>query len=157
NRTNPRGAYPRFTSYQTAAVDQDAGLLVLYVPPLDGRPAQTWTYDPHKNVWKDMAPKVQPPGVAGAGLVYDPFHTLLLLQRGRPPQCGGSAAPVTWAYDVRTNTGPDLKAKTGRGNPWVGAMDFDPDPNVCLLFNFRDGQVWAYRPKPVKPGARGEP
>jgi hypothetical protein len=155
NLTNPRGAYPRFTSYPTAAVDQQTGLLVLYVPPFDSRPAQTWTYDPQKNVWKDMQPKVQPGGVPGAGFVYDPFHRVLLLQSGRKAtQFGGPADSITWSYDVRTNTWTDLKAKKGPGNPWVGAMDFDPEHNVFVLFNFRDRQVWAYRLKAVKPGTQ---
>ena len=45
---------------------------------------------------------------------------------------------LTWSYDVRTNTWTDLKAKNGPGNPWVGAMDFDPEHNVFDLFSFRD-------------------
>jgi len=155
--TNPDGDYPRFWSYQTAAVDQDAGLLVLYLPPFDSRPAQTWTYDPEKNVWKDMQPRVQPQGVPGAGLVYDPFHKVLLLQSGRKvTQFGGPADSITWTYDVRTNTWTDLKAKNGPGNPWVGAMDFDAEHNVFVLFSFRDRSVWAYRHKPVEPGARAK-
>src|SRR5262249_12352912 len=91
DRKNPKGDYPYQTrAYSIAAVDQDAGLLVLYVPPFDTRPPQTWTYDPTTNVWKDMKPKTQPEGVPGAGLVYDPFHKVLLLQSGRKAtQFGG--------------------------------------------------------------------
>src|SRR5439155_16592419 len=38
--TDPDGDYPRHagSAYTTAAVDQDAGLLVLYIPPFDSRP-----------------------------------------------------------------------------------------------------------------------
>jgi HEAT repeat protein len=155
NQTKPEGDYPRFTSYQTAAVDQDAGLLVVYLPPFDSRPSQTWTYDPAMNVWKDMQPKVQPLGVPGAGLVYDPFNKLLLLQSGRrSTQFGGPDDSITWAYDVRSNTWTDLGAKNGPGNPWVGAMDFDAEHNVFVLFNFRDRRVWAYRHKAVKVGTQ---
>src|SRR5262249_20056197 len=90
NVTDPEGDYPRFTSYQTAAVDEDAGLLVVYLPPFDSRPAQTWVYDPAKNAWKDMQPERQPQGVPGAGLVYDPFGKVLLLQSGKKAtQFGG--------------------------------------------------------------------
>jgi HEAT repeat protein len=153
--TNPAGAYPRFSSYQTAGVDQDAGLLVLYVPPFDSRPAQTWTYDPERKLWKDMQPRVQPQGQPGAGLVYDPFHKVMLLQSGRKArQFGGPADSITWTYAVRTNTWTDRKAKNGPGNPWVGAMDFDPEHNVFVLFSFRDRQVWAYRLRAVAPGTR---
>src|SRR5262249_32937585 len=69
DRKTPDGDYPRQpgAAYTTAGVDQDAGLLVVYIPPLDSRPAQTWTYDPEKNVWKDVEPKVQPQGIPGAG------------------------------------------------------------------------------------------
>ncbi len=156
DRKNPAGDYPyQVRAYTVAAVDQDAGLLVLYVPPFDSRPPQTWTYDPTTNVWKDRKPKIQPHGVPGAGLVYDPFHKVLLLQSGRKAtQFGGPADSITWAYDVRTNTWTDLEAKNGPGNPWVGAMDFDPEHNVFVLFNFRDRQVWAYRHGAVKVGTR---
>jgi HEAT repeat protein len=155
NRTNPDGDYPRQTgsTYTTAAVDQDAGLLVVYVPPFESRPAETWTWDPEKNVWKDMRPREQPQGVAGAGLAYDPFHKVLLLQSGRKAtQFGGPDDSITWTYDVRSNTWTDLKAKNGPGNPWVGAMDFDAEHNVFVLFNFRDKQVWACRHKAVAAG-----
>jgi HEAT repeat protein len=156
---DPEAAYPRQTgsAYMTAAVDQDAGLLVVYMPPFDTRPAQTWTYDPEKKVWKDMQPKLQPQGVPGAGFTYDPFHKVLLLQSGKKAtQFGGAEDSVTWTYDVRTNTWMDLKAKNGPGNPWVGAMDFDPEHNVFVLFSFKQKQVWAYRHRDVKPGTRAE-
>jgi hypothetical protein len=156
NLTNPDGEYPRNqpgSAYTVAAVDQDAGLLVVYIPPFETRPAQTWTYDPVKNSWKDMQPKVQPQGVAGAGLAYDPFQKVLLLQSGhKATQFGGPDDSLTWTYDVRTNTWTDLKAQNGPGNPWVGAMDFDPEHNVFVLFSFRDKQVWAYRARSVPVG-----
>ncbi len=153
--TNPDGDYPRHagSAYTTAAVDQDAGLLVLYIPPFESRPAQTWAYDPAKNAWKDMQPAVQPQGMPGAGLVYDPFQKVLLLHSGKKAtQFGGASDAVTWSYDVRTNTWADLKAANGPGNPWVGAMDFDPEHNVVVLFSFKDKRVWAYRHKAVRPG-----
>ena len=159
NLTNADSDYPRNypgSAYTIAAVDQDAGLLVVYLPPFDTRPAETWSYDPAKNVWKEMKPKVQPPGVPGAGLVYDPFHKVLLFQSGKKvTQFGGPDDSVTWTYDVRTNTWTDLTAKNGPGSPWVGAMDFDAEHNVFVLFNFKDKQVWAYRHKAVKPTTRG--
>src|SRR5262245_43056403 len=68
------GDYPRDVGYQTAAVDQRTGLLVLYVAPREGRLAETWTYDPAQNVWKNVQSKVQPAGVHGAGFVYEPFQ-----------------------------------------------------------------------------------
>ena len=71
-------------------------------------------------------------------------------------QFGGPGDSVTWTYDVRTNTWADLTAKNGPGSPWVGAMDFDAEHNVFVLFNFKDKQVWAYRHKAVKPGTRAE-
>ena len=69
-------------------------------------------------------------------------------------QFGGADDAITWAYDVRTNTWTDLGAKNGPGNPWVGAMDFDPEHNVVVLFSFKDKQVWAYRHKPVAAGTQ---
>ena len=134
-------------------MDQDTGLLVLYVAPQEDKAPETWTYDPSSNHWKNMQPKVQPPGVAGAGFVYDPFHKILLLQSGKKvSQYGGPADSITWSYNVRTNTWTDLKPRGGPGNPWVGAMDFDPEHNVFVLFNYRDKQVWAYRYQPVPAG-----
>jgi HEAT repeat protein len=153
------GPYPfqPHAHYTTAAVDQDAGLLVVYVPPFDSRPPETWVYDPEKKAWKDMQPKVQPQGVIGAGLVYDPFQKVLLYQSGRKAtQFGGPDDSLTWTYDVRTNTWTDLQAKNGPGNPWVGAMDFDPEHNVVVLFSFRDRQVWAYRHKAVDVGTKAQ-
>ena len=147
------GDYPRDQHYTTAAVDQDTGLLVLYVAPNGDKPPETWTYDPSSNQWKNMQPKGQPPGVAGAGFVYDPFHKILLLQSGRKvSQYGGSADSITWSYNVRTNIWTDLKPRGGPGNPWVGAMDFDTEHNVFVLFNYRDKQVWAYRYQLVPAG-----
>jgi hypothetical protein len=91
-----------------------------------------------------MMPKEQPQGQSGAGFVYDPFHKRLLLQSGKKvTQYGGSDDSITWTYDVRTNTWTDLALSGGPGNPWVGAMDFDPEHNVVVLFNNRDRQVWA--------------
>jgi HEAT repeat protein len=156
---DPDGPYPwqPHAHYTTAAVDQDAHLLVVYVPAFDTRSAQTWVYDPDKKIWKDMQPKVQPEGVVGGGLVYDPFHKVLLYQSGRKAtQFGGAEDSITWSYDVRSNTWTDLKATNGPGNPWVGAMDFDPEHNVAVLFSFRDKQVWAYRHKAVAVGTKAK-
>src|SRR5262249_3749461 len=85
DRKKPAGDYPRQVGspYMTAAVDHDAGLLVVYIPPFDSRSPETWTYDPATNVWKNMQPKTQPQGQPGAGLAYDPFHKVLLLHSGR--------------------------------------------------------------------------
>ena len=55
-------------------------------------------------------------------------------------------------FIMRDNTWTDLGAKNGPGNPWVGAMDLDPEHNVFVLFSFKDKQVWAYRHKVVKDG-----
>lgn len=153
DKTNPTGDYPRHTGYTTAAVDQAAGLLVVYVPPFDSRPPETWTYDPVKNAWHNREPKVQPAAQAGAGFAYDPFHKVLVLQGGKTvTQYGGPDDSLTWAYDVRANTWTDLRAKGGPGNPWVGAMDYDPEHNVFVVFNHRDRNVWAYRMKAVPVG-----
>lgn len=150
------GDYPRDQDHTTAAVDQGTGLLVVYVAPHPDRPAETWTYDPVKNVWKNMEPRVQPAGVPGGGLVYDPFSKLLLLQSGKKAtQYGGGDDSITWTYDVRGNTWTDLNVK-GPGNPWVGAMDFDPEHNVFVLFNNADKQVWAFRYAPVAAGTRAD-
>ncbi len=151
------GDYPRDQDHTTAAVEQASGLLVLYVAPHPDRPAETWTYDPSRSLWKNMQPKVQPEGVPGGGFVYDPFHKLLLLQTGKQAtQFGGGADSITWTYDVRTNTWTDLNVKTGPGNPWVGAMDFDAEHNVFVLFNHNDKHVWAFRYKDVATGTRAK-
>jgi hypothetical protein len=149
------GDYPRDQAYQTAAVDQDTGLLVLYVAPRGDKPAETWTYDPGRNAWKNESPKVQPAGVPGAGFAYDPFNKVLLLQSGKKAtQFGGGEDSITWTYEVRSSTWSDLQVKTGPGNPWVGAMDYDPEHNVFVLFNYRDKQVWAFRHKHVPVGTK---
>jgi HEAT repeat protein len=149
------GDYPRDQDHTNAAFDHDSGLLVLYVAPHPDRRAETWTYDPARNVWKNMQPKLQPEGVPGGGFVYDPFHKLLVLQSGKKEtQYGGGDDSITWTYDVRTNTWTDLKVKTGPGNPWVGAMDYDSEHNVFVLFNHRDQQVWAFRLKAVAAGTK---
>lgn len=44
--------------------------------------------------------------------------------------------------------------KTGPGNPWVGAMDYDPEHNAFVLFNHNDKQVWAFRYKAVAAGTK---
>lgn len=79
------GDYPRDQDHTTAAVDQDTGLLVLYVAPHADRPAQTWTYDPARNLWKNMHPTTQPAGVPGGGFAYDPFHKILCSRAARKP------------------------------------------------------------------------
>ncbi len=149
------GDYPRDQAHATACVDQDTGLLVVYVAPHPDRAAETWTFDPTRSLWKNMQPKVQPEGVPGGGLVYDPFHKLLLFQSGKKAtQYGGGDDSITWTYDVRTNTWTDLNVKTGPGNPWVGAMDYDPEHNAFVLFNYRDKRVWAFRYKAVAAGTK---
>lgn len=147
-----KGDYPREQGYPTAAVDQASGLLVLYIPPRGEKGAETWTCDPATGVWKNMGPKTQPQGVPGGGLVYDPFRKVLLLQSGKKEtQFGGRDDSITWTYDVRTNTWTDLAPPSGPGNPWVGAIDFDPEHNVFVLFNNKDRQVWAYRSATMEP------
>jgi hypothetical protein len=128
--------------------------LVLFVPPQEGAPAVTWSFHPPANRWKNVSPKLQPPGQRGAGFVYDPFHKLLLLQGGKTQnQYGGAEDSITWTYDVRKNEWTDLAPKkNGPGNPWVGAMDFDSEHNVFVLFDYRNRQVWAYRYKNVALG-----
>ena len=108
-----------------------------------------------QSAWEQMhmQPKVQPQGVSGGGMAYDPFHKVLVLQSGKKAtQYGGPDDSITWTYDVRTNTWTDLQPKGGPGNPWVGAMDFDPEHNVFLVFNQKDKQVWAYRHRKVAAG-----
>lgn len=147
--------------YTVAAVDQHSGLLVLYIPPgkrqdePDRAGPETWTFNPTTGQWKNMKPAVQPAGVSGAGLDYDPFHKVLILQSGvKVGQYGGPKDSITWSYDVRTNTWTDMKAEGGPGNPWVGAQGFDPEHNVLVLFNFRDHHVWVYRPGAVAVGTQ---
>ncbi|MEX0703121.1 MAG: HEAT repeat domain-containing protein [Planctomycetales bacterium] len=158
------GDYPRFGGYETAAVDQHAGIAVVYIPP--GRDpetraqraeSQTWTFDPRNGRWKNMQPEKSPAGVHGAGFVYDPFHKVLVLQGGkRVSQYGGPSDSITWAYDLAKNEWTDLAPENGPGNPWVGAMAFDPEHNVVVLFHFTDKKVMAYRYKPVEPGTKVE-
>ncbi|MEX0715299.1 MAG: HEAT repeat domain-containing protein [Planctomycetaceae bacterium] len=158
------GDYPRFGGYETAAVDQHTGIAVVYIPP--GRDSesrenrtesQTWTFDPRNGRWKNMRPAKAPAGVAGAGFEYDPFHKALILQSGkRVSQYGGPSDSITWAYDLSKNEWTDLNPPNGPGNPWVGAMAFDPEHNAIVLFHFTDKKVMAYRHKPVEPGTRVE-
>lgn len=151
------GDYPRMGGYTVAAVDQASGLLVMYVPPsaVTKNQPQTWTYDPRAGEWKNMHPDPQPRAVAGGGFVFDPFHKVMLLQSGQQAtQFGGAADTLTWTYDVRTNRWTDLAPANGPGNPWVGAMDFDPEHNVYLLFNLKTRSVWAYRLKAVAHGTQ---
>ncbi|KKL05804.1 hypothetical protein LCGC14_2602370, partial [marine sediment metagenome] len=164
-KTNQAGAYPFSAAVgdTTAAVDQDSGLTVLFVPAhTDKRtkkelPAETWTYDPVGNVWKNMQPKHQPPPrVWGSGFVYDPFNKVLILQAGKKvSQYGGDKDSVTWVYDVRTNTWTDAAPGGGPGNPWVGAMAFDPEHNAAVLFDYGRKTVWAYRYKGVPADRQG--
>lgn len=158
------GDYPRFSGYVTAAVDQHAGIAVVYIPP--GRDpetreerdeSQTWTFNPRSGRWKNMRPAKGPRSVHGAGFVYDPFHRVLILQGGkRVSQYGGPADSITWAYDLSKNEWTDLNPPNGPGNPWVGAMAFDPEHNVAVLFHFSQKKVLAYRYGAVEPGTKVE-
>lgn len=156
-KTDPAKPYPFCASerYTSAAVHQERGILVLYVPPRKDGPAETWTYDPEANLWKNMLPKEVPAGVSGSGMIYEPFQRVLILQSGRSAaQFGGAADSITWAYDLETNTWRDLAPKNGPGNPWVGSMDFDPEHNVIVLFDHAHRSVWAYRYKQVPVGTQ---
>ena len=165
NKTNQEGDYPFISShrYTTAAVHQPTGTLVVYVPQHMDRHRQeqvgpeTWTWDPRANIWRNMEPDVQPnAGVWGSGFVYDPFAQTLILHAGRRvSQYGGEDDAMTWSYDPTTNTWTDL-GPGGPGNPWVGAMAFDPEHNVVVLFRFRGGDVWAYRHRSVPVGTVAE-
>jgi hypothetical protein len=138
-------------------VHQQAGILVLYATPKNA-PAETWTYDPEANTWKNMQPKETPQGQAGGGLVYDPFSKMLILHGGKSVgQFGGPADAITWAYDLKANAWTNLDPKGGGpGNPWVGAMDFDPEHNAAVVFDFPHKAVWAYRYKQVPAGTRAQ-
>jgi hypothetical protein len=48
------------------------------------------------------------------------------------------------------------KKSPADGNPWVGAIDFDPEHNVFVLFNHKDKRVWAFRHKTLAIGARAQ-
>jgi hypothetical protein len=156
-KTDQAKPYP-FSSaaiYTNAGVHQESGLLVLYVPPRKEGPAETWTYDPDANIWKNMQPKETPAGISGGGLVYEPFQKVMILQSGKTvSQYGGPGDSITWAYDLQANTWTDLAPKNGPGNPWVGAMDFDPEHNAIVLFHFRENLVYAYRYKQVPAGTK---
>ena len=153
-KTDPAREYPFSASerYTNAAVHQETGLLVLYVPR-----GETWTYDPEANLWKNMQAKDTPKGVSGGGLVYEPFGKVMILQSGKvATQFGGAGDSITWAYDLKANAWKDLGPKNGPGNPWVGSMDFDPEHNVIVLFDFSHRNVWAYRYKQVPAGTRAQ-
>ena len=66
--------------------------------------------------------------------------------------CSQACSP--WHRCCEQSRAPDLKAANGPGNPWLGAMDFDPEHNVVVLFSFRDKRVWAYRHKEVAAGTK---
>ncbi|MHC4916409.1 MAG: hypothetical protein ACYTGB_13050 [Planctomycetota bacterium] len=89
-------------------------------------------------------------------MVYDPFSKGMLLHGGRKvKQYGGAADSVTWSDDPGSNVWKDLKPKGGGpGNPWVGAMAFDPEHNAVVVFNARSRSVWAYRHRAVPAGTR---
>jgi hypothetical protein len=163
NKTDQKAVYPFHSTgrYTIGAVDQKSGTLVVFVPVhrhpktrKPGQPPQTWTWDPTTNRWKDMKPASQPqPGVWGGGFVYDPFSKKLILHAGRKvSQYGGPKDAMTWTYELKTNTWTEIKDAGGPGNPWVGAMTFDAEHNVALVFNFRGKTVWAYRHKSVPVG-----
>ena len=133
-----------------AAVDQDAGPAGA-VRPAVGRhaePPQTWAYDPaEQRAGRTCEPAVQPRGVAGRRVRLRPVPEGAAAperQEGdavRRRRTTRSPGPTTSA----TNPWTDLQAKNGPGNPWVGAMDFDPEHNVFVLFNHGTRTVWAYR------------
>ena len=165
NKTDQKAPYPFQSTgrYTTGAVDQAAGILVVYVPVhrdpktrKGGVPPETWTWNPRTNKWKNMKPAAQPQaGVWGSGFVYDPFSKKLILHAGkRVSQYGGPQDALTWTYELKSNTWTEVKGAGGPGNPWVGAMTFDAEHNVALIFNFRGRNVWAYRHKQVPVGTK---
>ncbi|MFC1479530.1 HEAT repeat domain-containing protein [Planctomycetota bacterium] len=163
NKTDQKAVYP-FSStgrYTIGAVDQETGILVVFVPVHNdpktrkpGLPSETWTWNPRTNKWKNMNPAKQPqPGVWGCGFVYDPFSKKLILHAGKKTsQYGGPKDAMTWTYELKTNTWTEVADAGGPGNPWVGAMTFDPEHNAALVFNFRGKTVWAYRHAQVPAG-----
>lgn len=166
--TDQDAPYP-FSStarYTIGEVHQHAGTLVVFVPVHNDprtreeeQPPQTWTWNPQTNRWKNMEPEVQPrPGVWGAGFVYDPFTRKLILHSGRKTsQYGGPDDAMTWTYDLDTNTWTEIANAGGPGNPWVGAMVFDPEHNVVLVMNFRARNVWAFRHAAIAEGTTVRP
>jgi hypothetical protein len=69
------------------------------------------------------------------------------IARGNGWRCEPQGS-ITWTYNVRTNEWTDSNPKSGPGNPWVGAVDFNPEHNVFVHFNHKDRRLARRRDEP---------
>ncbi len=116
--------------------------------------AETWAYDPARNFWRKMAPKLSPPPMAAQAMAYDSESDRVILHGGGgvfdKEKMGDAVLEQTWAYDFNANTW----TKMSDGPPRLGhRMAYDRESDRIIVFSgfcFLDGEfravqeTWAY-------------
>ncbi|MHA2143640.1 MAG: Kelch repeat-containing protein, partial [Candidatus Thorarchaeota archaeon] len=96
---------------------------------------ETWTYDYNTNTWTNMSPALAPPGMSGAGMVYDSESDLIVLYGGWPD--GGIYSPAlveTWTYDLTSNTWTNVTPSIQPSSRGWGQMAYDSESDDIILF-----------------------
>jgi len=105
----------------------------------------TWAYDLHTNVWKEMKPAVSPPPRAYGGMVFDDSIGQAVLFGGtnRTALLGD-----TWTYDIDTNTWTLMDTPLSPSARWRPSMTIDSTRDEILLLGGYNGTVqgdsWIY-------------
>ncbi len=117
--------------------------------------AETWAYDPAKNLWQKMSPPASPPAMSAQAMAYDGESDRVILHGGGGG--GGTSKRLedwilnqTWAYDLNSDTW----TKMSDGPPRLGhRMVYDAESDRIVMFGgaclqegrFREvRETWAY-------------
>jgi N-acetylneuraminic acid mutarotase len=70
--------------------------------------SETWAYDPARNLWRKMEPKLSPPAMAAHAMAYDNESDRMILYGGGgiydQEKLEDYVLDQTWAYDFNSNT-----------------------------------------------------
>jgi len=110
---------------------------------------QTWAYDFDTNTWKNMAPKVSPPGRNFHQMAYDSKSDRVIMWGGSG-DTGETDDNRVWAYDFNTNTWAEANPPNGPICAYYVAMTYVPGLDQLILFGGQpasgktSNNTWAY-------------
>src|SRR2546422_1062195 len=87
---------PHVAPLRCASWDSDEQVVVVFGG--EGGPRETLTYNPHRNEWRWMKPKLQPEPRSGGQMAYDAAHKVHVMFGSQ-----FTNDPHTWIYDLRKN------------------------------------------------------
>jgi eukaryotic-like serine/threonine-protein kinase len=97
----------------------------------------TWTFDPEKNLWREIKTRVRPTFRSYSSLCHDIVNDAVVMH-------GGSRMTDTWVFDPRQNDWCPLPVNAPPGNS-LAWLSYDPLNKCCLAYDPKAGRVWTLR------------